>query len=248
MTTEILLNSTQANMLKRLRQLRLYGFADCLENQFVNQELFFTAGFEERLNQCIDAQENYAQQRRFNNLVKAARLKSALELSDLSTTPSPGITASQLRDLSDSGWLNPCKNIVICGLCGTGKTALACALDINLCKQGRSVLYYRTADLMDDLANKSYDAKTRLISKLSKVNVLILDDFGITNFNQDGVRSLYEICDNRYKILTIIICSQLLPSAFVSALGGDATAEGITDRLVNPSIRITLEGESRRAS
>lgn len=247
MSNEVLLNSAQADMLKRIRQLRLLGFAESLENQFRNQELFFSSGFEERLNMCIDAQEKYAEQRRFYNLLKAAKFKSTLELTDLSTAPSPGITAAQMRDLSDSGWLNPCRNIVISGQCGTGKTALACALGINLCKQGRSVLYYRTSELLDELSNKAYDAKTRLITKVSKVNVLILDDFGIIPFNADGVRLLYEICDNRYKILPIIICTQLLPSGIVDALGNDATADGITDRLVNPSIRITLEGNSRRA-
>lgn len=125
---------------------------------------------------------------------------------------------------------------------------MACAVGINLCREGRSVLYYRTSDLIAELINKLYDAKTRLLTKISKTNVLILDDFGISPFEEADVRVIYEITDNRYKTLPVIICSQLMPSSFVMALGGTATAEGITDRLINPSIRIQLKGESRRGS
>ena len=115
MSSNNLLDSNKVELLKRIRQLKLYGFADALENQFANENLYFNSSYYERIEMCIQRQEEYAKNRRFNNLLKAARFKSALEFTDISKTPSEGITTSQLRDLSENSWLSPCRNIVITG-------------------------------------------------------------------------------------------------------------------------------------
>ena len=112
-----------------------------------------------------------------------------------------------------------------------------------------STYYYRTSDLLEELESMTaYNTKMKLIKKLSDAKVLILDDFGTTRPSVNSLTGFFSIIDNRTKTNPTVIATMLKSTAFIDYLGGEQMAESITDRLLNPSISITLQGESRRKS
>lgn len=76
----------QSNLLIKLRLNKLEGFAKELENQFLNEPVFASMSIEDRLLLCIEAQETYAKQRRCATLIKNAKFKDNLRMSDLTLT------------------------------------------------------------------------------------------------------------------------------------------------------------------
>lgn len=237
----------QRNLLIKLRELKLTGFAEMLEAQFNNFNVYAHSTFEERLTLCLDAQEDMIKQRRYVNLIKQAKLKDKLTFNDIMKKPSAGLTSQLIQSLTSNAWISSAQNIIIQGPTGVGKTALCCAIGFNVCKSQKSVYYTRTADLIELLNNQTgYHAKNRLIQKLSKVNVLILDEFGSSRPSGCSILDLSKIIDNREGVVPTILATQLKISALIDFLGGDHLAEGILDRLIHPSIQIKLEGESRR--
>lgn len=236
----------QKQLIQKAKNLKLDGMASSLENQFENLKLFARQSFEERLEYCLIAQEDYERKKQFDNLVKAAKFKDHLQLTDLNYSASQGISQQLVANLSDNGWISTPCNLILVGAAGVGKTTLSCALSINANKQGYSALYFRTIDLLMDLKSREHKSKMRLMARISRIDVLILDDFGNSELTNEDADLLYEIVDNRYKNKPIIFASQLKTSAFRAWLGVSGRSDGLLDRILHPSLIIELKGESRR--
>ncbi len=142
-------------------------------------------------------------------------------------------------------------NVAITGSCGVGKTALACAIALNLAQQEIQVLYCRTFELLIEIESKKEDflARKRLMQKLSCFKVLILDDFGCNQkFNEEQKQILWELADDRYGAKPIVMCAQIRKKGFYGLLPtNDTGTESLVDRLSNPCVEIALSGKSRRA-
>ena len=245
----------QSNLLIKLRLNKLEGFAKELENQFLNEPVFASMSIEERLLLCIEAQETYAKQRRCATLIKNAKFKDNLRMSDL-TLSLPSIELSNFAALSavikasitSLQWVNKGVNILVTGACGVGKTALINAIGYNCCNNGITVKNFRTSDLFENLSQMTALGKHRFKESLKRTKVLILDDFAITPFNEEQRKDLFDIIDDRQKIGSTIIASQLKKATIQKVFGNDAKGESSYDRFINPCIEIILQGESRRTA
>lgn len=129
----------QSNLLIKLRLNKLEGFAKELENQFLNEPVFASMSIEERLLLCIEAQETYAKQRRCATLIKNAKFKDNLRMSDLTLTKEYGLTDQIKASITSLQWVNKGVNILVTGACGVGKTALINAIGYNCCNNGITV-------------------------------------------------------------------------------------------------------------
>lgn len=89
-------------------------------------------------------------------------------------------------------------------------------------------------------------ALLRELHKLSKIDLLILDDFGLQTLDVFGRETLLEIIDSRFGRSSIVIASQLPVAAWYELIGESPIADALLDRLVHSSHRIDLKGESKR--
>lgn len=238
----------QSNLLIKLRLNKLEGFAKELENQFLNEPVFASMSIEERLLLCIEAQETYAKQRRCATLIKNAKFKDNLRMSDLTLTKEYGLTDQIKASITSLQWVNKGVNILVTGACGVGKTALINAIGYNCCNNGITVKNFRTSDLFENLSQMTALGKHRFKESLKRTKVLILDDFAITPFNEEQRKDLFDIIDDRQKIGSTIIASQLKKAIIQKVFGNDAKGESSYDRFINPCIEIILQGESRRTA
>lgn len=236
----------QADLLVKIRKLRLVGFALELENQFNNNIIYDSMPIEERLALCVDAQENYAKNKRCEGLIKKAKFKDNLKMTDLTKTREYGISDQVLATLTSLRWINTKTNIIVYGACGVGKTALINAIGYNCCNNGHSVRYFRALDFFDLLVEMPIPARQKFKENLKKTNVLILDDFALKPMEEEHRLELFSVIDDRQRLGSTIISTQLNRNGLEYSMGQDTKGEAICDRLFNPCIEVELKGPSRR--
>ena len=137
--------------------------------------------------------------------------------------------------------------MLITGATGTGKSFVACALANQACRRGFRALYRRAPRLFDELKIARADGTYRTaLARIARVDVLVLDDFGVAAMNDQERNDLLEVLEDRYGLRSTIVTSQLPPANWHDYLADPTLADAICDRLVNNAHRIVLKGPSRR--
>lgn len=130
---------------------------------------------------------------------------------------------------------------------GTGKTYLGCALAQQACRLGRRALYRRVPRLLEETALAHADGSfARLLAKLAKIDVLVLDDWGLAPLREPDRRDVLEILEDRHATRSTIVTSQIPVEKWHDYLGDPTIADAILDRLVHNAHRLKLKGPSRR--
>jgi len=132
-------------------------------------------------------------------------------------------------------------------LTGVGKSWLACALGDKACREDFSVAYHRMPRLFSTLALAHGDGRyAKLLRALSRVDLLILDDWGPEVLNNEQRRDLLEIVEDRYNARSLLITSQIPVNQWYDIIGNSTLADAILDRIVHNAYRIELSGDSLR--
>jgi DNA replication protein DnaC len=130
---------------------------------------------------------------------------------------------------------------------GTGKTFVACALAQQACRKGLSATYRRASRLFDELALARADGSyVRVMAKLARVDVLVIDDWGLTPAREQERRDFLEVLEDRYGQRSTIMTSQLPPKTWHEHLADQTLADAILDRILHNAHRLVLKGPSRR--
>ncbi len=155
------------------------------------------------------------------------------------STAARGIARTTLTQLAAGDWIRQALNLIVNGPTGAGKTFVACAL--QACRQKRSVLYRRVPELVAALT-RDKGTHERLMKRLAKVDLLLLDDWGLQGFSAEGRRDLLEIVEARHGRKSILIASQIPVERWPKVIGEATIA--VLDRIVHNAYR--LAGESQR--
>jgi len=231
--------------LEKLRMLRLTGMADALQEQLANP--LPDLDFESRLGMLVEREYLTRENRRTKRLLQQAKLQQAACIEDIDYSKPRGVIKSQLMELSGCQWASQHLNILITGPTGCGKTYLACALAHRACLSGFTTRYYRLPRLWEDLKiSKADGTYINWLGQLAKMDLLILDDWGLVPPDVNQRRDLLEILDDRYQKKSTIVTSQLPPAHWHEHLNDATLADAILDRLLHNSIRLELKGESMR--
>jgi DNA replication protein DnaC len=233
-------------VVEKLRDMRLYGMLSGMEEQAENPE-YKKLSFEERLGLLVDLEWSIRQDRKLKTRIKNARFKDKACIEDLDFSSQRGLDRSQVLYLAQGQWITKHLNTIITGATGTGKTYLACALGDAACKHGFTVLYSQMPKLLRELdashRDGSYD---KLLTKLTRTNLLILDDWLIDALSFIQTKDMLEILDDRYNRGSTILATQLPVSNWHSRFEDPTLADAIMDRVVHNAYRIELKGESMR--
>jgi DNA replication protein DnaC len=167
---------------------------------------------------------------------------------DIDYRASRGLDKSVIRALvQKSAWAEQHENVFVLGPTGVGKSFVACALAQKACRDGYSALYLRAAALFRDLTIARADGSLRsLLARLSRIDVLVIDDWAMAPLAETERRDFWEICEDRYQTRSTILTSQLPVARWHEQIGDPTAADGILDRLVHNAHRIELSGESMR--
>lgn len=233
-------------VIQQLRTLKLDGMALALQEQ---QELasIRELSFEERLSLLVERERAIRDTKGLQRRLSAARLKLNVSMEEVDIKHPRGLDAKLLRSLQSGQWIAEKRGVIITGPTGVGKTFIGCALAHQACRQGFTALYAQTGRLLQEMTLAKGDGRyLKLLASIAKVNVLILDDWGLDLPTAEGRRILLEILDDRYERSSTIITSQFPTSAWHANLGDPTLADAILDRVLHHAYRIELKGESLR--
>ena len=232
--------------LERLQQLRLTGMARALAAQ-AQQADIGQLGFEERLGLLLDSEAAERESRQNAARLKRAKLKQAAAPEDVDFRHPRGLDRALFARLMAGDWVKAHHNVLVCGPTGVGKTWFACALGHQACRQGYSALYLRTPRLLEQLRIAHGDGSFgRTLQQLAKVDVLILDDWGLAALEENARHDLLEVIDDRAGSRSTILTSQLPVEHWHGWINDPTLADALLDRLVHNAYRIVMKGESLR--
>ena len=155
------------------------------------------------------------------------------------------LEASVVRQLATCRWVSEHQPVLVTGATGTGKSYFACALAHQACRKGFRALYRRVPQLADELRLARADGTyQRLLARLAKIDVLVLDDFAIASHRREPARP--GILEDRYGLRATVITSQLKHERWHDYLADPTVADAICDRIIHGAHKVALEGPSRR--
>ena len=158
-----------------------------------------------------------------------------------------GIDKSVILRLASCDWIRSAQNIIITGPTGVGKTYLACALANRACRMGFSAFYIRIPKLFQELGIARADGSyPKIMKKLAKAKVLILDDLGLSPMTAPERRDLLEVIEDRHAFCSTIVATQLPIENWHENIRDPTIADAILDRLIHNAHKINLKGESMR--
>lgn len=233
--------------LERLRALKLDTLGDAWLKQQADPAAVALA-FDERLGLLVDAEWLHRENKRLKRLLTEAKLRiSGACIEDIDYPPGRELDRAVVRQLATCRWIQERHSVVITGATGTGKTYLACALAQQACRQGFRVIYRRVPRLFEELALARADGSwATALARFARVDVLVLDDWGIAPMREADRRDLIEVVEDREGLRSTILASQLPVARWHDHIGDPTVADALCDRILNRAHRVELKGASRR--
>jgi DNA replication protein DnaC len=232
--------------LDKLYTLKLNGMADALK-ELIQQPHAQDLSFEERFGLIVDRQWTWKEDRRMKRLLQIAHLKINACIEDIDFKTPRGLDKSLILHLAGCDWIRNGHNIIITGPTGVGKTYFACALANRACRMGLQSYYTRLPRLFQELTIARADGSyPKLMKKLLKAKVLVLDDLGLAPMSAPERTDLLEVIEDRHGVSSTIVATQLPIDHWHENIGNATVADAIMDRLVHNAHKIHLKGESMR--
>lgn len=229
-----------------MNAMKLYGMAKSLTDRLGTPQ---HAGLshDEFVGLLVQDEKTYRDNKRLKRLLQNARFKQAASLEDIDYSHARGLSKQTMIELSSPQWIIDSRSVLLTGPAGVGKSYLACALGNFAARSGYSVSYIRAPRLFASLSQARGDGShLKAITKLGKVDVLIIDDFLITPLSDWERRDTLEIVEDRYGSGATIITSQCPTKQWHPAIGDPTLADAICDRLIPQAHKIVLKGSSIR--
>ena len=227
-----------------LHELRLAGMAQAFEEQTAMPDIS-ELSFDDRLSLLLEREKTDREQRRYQRLKGHARLHLRRHHRRPQLQgPSQPRPLPRAAPLASGQWIRDGQTVLVTGATGSGKSYLACAFGHQACRLGISTRYYRVSRLLDELTLAREDGSyPKLIQRLARTWLLILDDWGLASLSGQG---RHDLLDDRYARRGTLLASQVPVEHWHDVVGDPTFGDAILDRLLNNACRITLKGGSMR--
>ncbi|QQK77783.1 ATP-binding protein [Salicibibacter cibarius] len=230
----------------KLKTLKLSGMAEAYESLFMkaeNKEMDFDTLF----GILIDHEESRRKSNKLNRLLKQAAFPESASIEEIMYYEDRKLDKDLLLRLASGSYILNGRNIIFKGVSGAGKSWMAAAFGVQACRQFFKVQYTRLPDLLEEFKIAKYqqdDSYVKLMRKLLKVDLLILDEWLLHALTNEEAALLLEIINaRRQEKQSNIFCSQFDIDGWYEKLGDGTLAEAILDRIVHDAYDIFIDGK-----
>jgi DNA replication protein DnaC len=232
--------------IEKLYDLRLGAMAEAFRDE-LGRSGDPQLSFAERVGLLVERQWAAREEGRLARRLKAAQLKITASVEETDLRTERGLDRGLFLELCELGFMRSAGNVVLTGATGLGKTYLACALADRAARRGHNVLYKRVPKLVFELALARADGSyLKVLEKLAKVELLVLDDWGLALVEGQAANDLMDVVDDRAGGRSTIVASQLPVGEWHHLVADPSIADALLDRLLHRAVRIELKGESLR--
>lgn len=227
----------------KLRDMKLNGMAACYERMQADPASA-QMSFPERFAMLVDSEHLDQQNRALTRRLNYASLKQDASIEAINWRVRRGIDRAVIEQLSTCEWIRYGQNCIITGATGLGKSWLACALAQKACREGYRVLYQYCPRLFRDMLAAEADGSfTRMVRRMARIDLLVIDDWGLEAVERAQYRSLLELLDERCGSGSVLITSQFPVDEWHRNIGDPTVGDAILDRLVHTAYHIKLKGD-----
>lgn len=232
--------------IEQLKDLKLNGLLEAWVQQ-QSQPTYHDLSFDERFALLVEREYIRRQNQRLQRRLNQAQLFIRASVAEVDFAVSRGLKKTQFLEWAQGQWVNQHLNLIILGPTGVGKTFLACTLADHLCKQGHTVRYLKTAELIGQLQLSKLDGSfAKLRKQLASFDLVILDEWLRDDLGANHAREILDFLDDRYRRASCLFTSQFPIQEWHQKIQDPTLADAILDRIVHDSLRLTLKGESMR--
>jgi DNA replication protein DnaC len=231
----------------KLYQMKLFGLAESVKSR-ISRPDHRELSVSDILGLIVDDEWIYRDNKRRVLRETGAKFKDKqATIESIDYKGKRGFTKAQVLELAQLQWVKKKQNLVFTGPTGAGKSWVAQALGNQACREGLRVLFIRQPMLIHaTLTAKASGGLPALLKRLAKINILILDDLGVSLMTDEVRRDLLEVIEDRYSVGSMIITSQMPVDEWHDYLAGGRIADAICDRFTRNAHRIEVTGPSRR--
>jgi len=232
--------------LDKMKHMKLHGMARAFGASLESgKHVSYSA--DEFTSHLIENEWDDRHNRKLDRSLKNARFRYKASIEQLSYDTERNLDRNQLMRLADCNFIKKKENLIITGSTGIGKSYVASALGHHACSLGYKVSYYQSTKLFSKLKLAKADGSyLKEIARIERMDLLILDDFGIQPLDAPSRTALMEIMEDRHGKASTMFTSQVPVNKWFDLIGEQTIADAILDRLVYNSHRIEMKGESMR--
>ena len=229
-----------------LKTLRLKRIREILERELENAEKK-SPSYSAFLKRLLRAELEHRKERSVEYQIGKARLPERWTVETYPFEKQPSIKAAVIKQLATLDFLAHNANIVLVGPTGVGKTGIASALLLKAIESGRRGIFVKAQDLFDDLYASLADRSTRrLLDRLARVDVLVIDEMGYLNLRPEQSNIFFKLMEERYARRSTIITTNLDYEAWYDFLGNKEMVRALLDRLRHRCHTIRIDGVTLR--
>ncbi|QDT43481.1 transposase [Gimesia alba] len=203
--------------------------------------------FEQYLLQLTELEVAARSTNALTSRIKQAQFPVEKGLEDYDFAAIKSVNKQKVLELARGEWVRQHTNLCLLGQPGTGKTHLAIALGLAACREGIRTKFFTAAALVNQLetAQQQYNLE-RLLNRLDKLDLLIVDELGYLSFSRAGAELLFQVFADRYERRSLLITSNLAFSDWGQIFQGERMTAALLDRLTHHCEIFEMNGESYR--